>query len=90
MSNKAYPKTLKRKDSEDWIVFNSDQEAQARKEGFTLDSDPPKDPPEGPGGDAKVEFSEHRTDPIDPRTGSRTVHPEAPAPDVREQPKEKE
>ena len=83
---KPYPKTLRRKDSKDWIVFNSDQEDQARKEGFTLDSDP-KDPPEGPGGDA-VTFSEHRTDPIDPRTGSRTVHPEAPPPDGRPEPKE--
>ncbi len=81
MAKPGYPKTLKRKGSQDWIVTNADQEAQARKEGF---SDPPKDPPEGPGGD----FAEHRTDPIDPRTGSRTKHPDAPAPDVREEPKE--
>ena len=64
----AYPKTFKRKNSKDRIVHNDAEEALAVKDGFE------QDPPEGPGGEI---FSEHRTDPVDPRTGSRTQHPPA-------------
>jgi hypothetical protein len=80
-----YPKTFKRRESKDRIVHNPNEEQQAIADGYAL-SDPPKDPPEGPGGDAAqaaVQAAQPHTDPIDPRTGSRSEHPNAPAPEVR-------
>jgi hypothetical protein len=83
----AYPKTFKKANTKDRIVHSQSEEIQAAKDGYTLAKDPKdaNDPPEGPGGDAaaQVQANQPHTDPIDPRTGSRSEHPDAPAPTQR-------